>query len=104
MTPSARPPGAILNVLRIINEFPAADIASDLDKKSSGARNVLIFVMVGNTFDVSFQILTTEHRIDEVPALAGDIHMGGLDFDNRIVDNRPVVLIQVLKVERATAE
>jgi len=78
--------GAIagLNVLRIINEPTAAAIAYGLDKKASGERNVLIFDMGGGTFDVS--ILTIEDGIFEVKATAGDTHLGGEDFDNRVVD------------------
>merc|ERR1711865_712480 len=73
-----------LNVLRIITEPTAAAIAYGLDKKSSGERNVLIYDMGGGTFDVS--ILTIEDGIFEVKATAGDTHLGGEDFDNRIVD------------------
>jgi L1 cell adhesion molecule like protein len=73
-----------LNVLRIINEPTAAAIAYGLDKKSSGERNVLIYDMGGGTFDVS--LLTIEDGIFEVKATAGDTHLGGEDFDNRIVD------------------
>merc|ERR1712100_87870 len=80
--------GAIsgLNVLRIINEPTAPAIAYGLDKKSSGERNVLIYDMGGGTFDVS--LLTIEDGIFEVKATAGDTHLGGEDFDNRIVDFR----------------
>merc|ERR1719449_254863 len=79
--------GAIagLNVLRIINEPTAAAIAYGLDKKSTGETNVLIFDMGGGTFDVS--ILTIEDGIFEVKATAGDTHLGGEDFDNRVVDH-----------------
>merc|ERR1711907_314189 len=73
-----------LNVLRIINEPTAAAIAYGLDKKGSGERKVLIYDMGGGTFDVS--ILTIEDGIFEVKATAGDTHLGGEDFDNRIVD------------------
>merc|ERR1719336_582667 len=74
-----------LNVLRIINEPTAAAIAYGLDKKtSSGEQNVLIYDMGGGTFDVS--LLTIEDGIFEVKATAGDTHLGGEDFDNRIVD------------------
>jgi len=78
--------GAIsgLNVLRIINEPTAAAIAYGLDKKASGERNVLIYDMGGGTFDVS--LLTIEDGIFEVNATAGDTHLGGEDFDNRVVD------------------
>merc|ERR1711885_79075 len=72
-----------LNVLRIINEPTAAAIAYGLDKKSSGERNVLIYDMGGGTFDVS--LLPIEDGIFEVKATAGDTHLGGEDFDNRIV-------------------
>merc|ERR1739848_757100 len=73
-----------LNVLRIINEPTAAAIAYGLDKKGSVERNVLIYDMGGGTFDVS--LLTIEDGIFEVKATAGDTHLGGEDFDNRIVD------------------
>lgn len=73
-----------LNVLRIINEPTAAAIAYGLDKKGQGEMNVLIFDMGGGTFDVS--LLTIEDGIFEVKATAGDTHLGGEDFDNRLVD------------------
>merc|ERR1719341_7311 len=73
-----------LNVLRIINEPTAAAIAYGLDKKVGGDRNVLIFDLGGGTFDVS--LLTIEDGIFEVKATAGDTHLGGEDFDNRLVD------------------
>merc|ERR1712159_847686 len=73
-----------LNVLRIINEPTAAAIAYGLGKKATGERNVLIYDMGGGTFDVS--LLTIEDGIFEVKATAGDTHLGGEDFDNRIVD------------------
>ncbi|SAM05573.1 hypothetical protein [Absidia glauca] len=77
--------GAIagLNVLRIINEPTAAAIAYGLDKKTTGEHNVLIFDLGGGTFDVS--LLTIEDGIFEVKATAGDTHLGGEDFDNRLV-------------------
>jgi len=73
-----------LNVQRIINEPTAAAIAYGLDKKGQGERNVLIFDLGGGTFDVS--LLTIEDGIFEVKATNGDTHLGGEDFDNRIVD------------------
>ena len=78
--------GAIsgLNVLRIINEPTAAAIAYGLDKKSSQEKNVLIFDLGGGTFDVS--LLTIEEGIFEVQATNGHTHLGGEDFDNRLVD------------------
>ncbi|KAG8379661.1 hypothetical protein BUALT_Bualt07G0112300 [Buddleja alternifolia] len=81
--------GAIagLNVMRIINEPTAAAIAYGLDKKAarSGEKNVLIFDLGGGTFDVS--LLTIEEGIFEVKATAGDTHLGGEDFDNRMVNH-----------------
>merc|ERR1711874_343439 len=76
-----------LNVLRIINEPTAAAIAYGLDKKKCEGKetNVLIFDLGGGTFDVS--ILTIEDGIFEVKSTAGDTHLGGEDFDNRMVDH-----------------
>merc|ERR1712199_121880 len=74
-----------LNVLRIINEPTAAAIAYGLDKGTSTEKNVLIFDLGGGTFDVS--LLTIEDGIFEVKATAGDTHLGGEDFDNRMVDH-----------------
>lgn len=74
-----------LNVLRIINEPTAAAIAYGLDKGKRGERNVLIFDLGGGTFDVS--ILTIEDGIFEVKSTAGDTHLGGEDFDNRMVNH-----------------
>lgn len=76
-----------LNVMRIINEPTAAAIAYGLDKKASrtGEQNVLIFDLGGGTFDVS--LLTIEEGIFEVKATAGDTHLGGEDFDNRLVNH-----------------
>lgn len=74
-----------MNVLRIINEPTAAAIAYGLDKKVIGERNVLIFDLGGGTFDVS--LLTIEEGIFEVKATAGDTHLGGEDFDNRLVNH-----------------
>jgi len=72
-----------LNVLRIINEPTAAAIAYGLDKRGGGEKNVLIFDLGGGTFDVS--LLTIDDGIFEVKATAGDTHLGGEDFDNRMV-------------------
>ncbi|KAG5447289.1 Heat shock cognate 71 kDa protein [Clonorchis sinensis] len=80
--------GAIagLNVLRIINEPTAAAIAYGLDKKvGGGERHVLIFDLGGGTFDVS--ILTIDDGVFEVKSTAGDTHLGGEDFDNRMVSH-----------------
>ena len=72
-----------MNILRIINEPTAAAIAYGLDKKE-GEKNVLIFDLGGGTFDVS--LLVIEDGIFEVKATAGNTHLGGEDFDNRLVD------------------
>merc|ERR1712010_435276 len=79
--------GAIagLEVLRIINEPTAAAIAYGLDKKTNGEKNILIFDLGGGTFDVS--LLTIDEGIFEVKATAGDTHLGGEDFDNRLVNH-----------------
>ncbi|XP_068085322.1 major heat shock 70 kDa protein Ab-like [Anabrus simplex] len=80
--------GAIagLNVLRIINEPTAAALAYGLDKNLKGEKNVLIFDLGGGTFDVS--ILTIdEGSLFEVKATAGDTHLGGEDFDSRLVNH-----------------
>jgi len=76
-----------LNIIRIINEPTAAAIAYGLDKKKTGDKeaNVLIFDLGGGTFDVS--ILSIEGGIFEVKSTAGDTHLGGEDFDNRMVDH-----------------
>merc|ERR1711957_504653 len=73
-----------LNVQRIINEPTAAAIAYGLDKKVKQERNVLIFDLGGGTFDVS--LLSIEDGIFEVKATNGHPHLGGEDFDNRLVD------------------
>ena len=73
-----------LNVLRIINEPTAAALAYGLDKNLKGEKNVLIFDLGGGTFDVS--VLTIdEGSLFEVRSTAGDTHLGGEDFDNRMV-------------------
>ena len=79
--------GAIsgLNVLRIINEPTAAAIAYGLDKKFNNERNVLIFDLGGGTFDVS--LLSLEDGLFEVKATNGHTHLGGEDFDNRLVSH-----------------
>ncbi|KAL5721830.1 hypothetical protein ACHQM5_005425 [Ranunculus cassubicifolius] len=81
--------GAIsnINVLRIINEPTAAAIAYGLDRKAKDTfdHNVLIFDLGGGTFDVS--ILAIDDGVFEVKATAGDTHLGGEDFDNRMVNH-----------------
>lgn len=79
--------GAIagLNVMRIINEPTAAAIAYGLDKKGGKEKNILIFDLGGGTFDVS--VLSIDDGVFEVKATAGDTHLGGEDFDNRMVNH-----------------
>lgn len=72
-----------LNCLRIINEPTAAAIAYGLDKNKDEDKNVLIFDLGGGTFDVS--LLNIEGGIFEVKATAGDTHLGGEDFDARLL-------------------
>lgn len=72
-----------LNVARIINEPTAAAIAYGLDKKSKD-NNVLVYDLGGGTFDVS--ILTIDQGHFEVIATSGDTHLGGADFDQRVMD------------------
>ncbi|XP_013142325.1 PREDICTED: heat shock protein 68 [Papilio polytes] len=80
--------GAItgLNVLRIINEPTAAALAYGLDKDLKGEKNVLIFDLGGGTFDVSI-LQISEGSLFEVKSTAGDTHLGGEDFDSRMVDH-----------------
>ncbi|KIY96078.1 heat shock 70kDa protein 5 [Monoraphidium neglectum] len=72
-----------LNVVRIINEPTAAAIAYGLDKKG-GEKNILVFDLGGGTFDVS--ILTIDNGVFEVIATHGDTHLGGEDFDQRVME------------------
>ena len=72
-----------LNCLRIINEPTAAAIAYGLDKNKDEDKHVLIFDLGGGTFDVS--LLNIEGGIFEVKATAGDTHLGGEDFDARLL-------------------
>lgn len=74
-----------INVLRIINEPTAGALAYGLDKNLTGDKNVLIFDLGGGTFDVSI-LQIAEGALFEVRATAGDTHLGGEDFDSRMVD------------------
>ncbi|CAM0877176.1 unnamed protein product [Alopecurus aequalis] len=74
-----------LNVTRIVTEPTAAAMAYGLDKKCEEAENVLVFDLGGGTFDVS--LLSIQHGVFEVVATAGDTHLGGEDFDNRVVNH-----------------
>lgn len=79
--------GAIagLNVIRIINEPTAAAIAYGLDQKSGDEKNILVFDLGGGTFDVS--LLTIDNGVFEVIATNGDTHLGGEDFDQRVMEH-----------------
>ncbi|XP_067144449.1 endoplasmic reticulum chaperone BiP [Centruroides vittatus] len=73
-----------LNVMRIINEPTAAAIAYGLDKKE-GEKNILVFDLGGGTFDVS--LLTIDNGVFEVISTNGDTHLGGEDFDQRVMEH-----------------
>jgi len=73
-----------LNVLRIVNEPTAAAIAYGLDK-TDGERQIIVYDLGGCTFDVS--LLSIDHGVFEVLATAGDTHLGGEDFDQRIINH-----------------
>ena len=73
-----------LTVMRIINEPTAAAIAYGLDKKD-GEKNILVFDLGGGTFDVS--LLTIDNSVFEVVSTNGDTHLGGEDFDNRVMEH-----------------
>ena len=73
-----------LNVLRVVNEPTAAALAYGLDKTDKAERNVIVYDLGGGTFDVS--ILTIDEGVFEVQSTAGDTHLGGEDFDNRVIN------------------
>ena len=74
-----------MKVLRIINEPTAAAIAYGLNKKTQREKNIIIFDLGGGTFDVS--LLTIDNGIFEVKSTGGNTHLGGEDFDNRMVSH-----------------
>ncbi|KAI1341209.1 heat shock protein 70 family [Xylariaceae sp. FL0016] len=74
-----------LNVLRIVNEPTAAAIAYGLDKTGDGERHIVVYDLGGGTFDVS--LLSIDQGVFEVLATAGDTHLGGEDFDQRIINH-----------------
>jgi len=95
-----------LNVMRIINEPTAAAIAYGLDKKAK-EKNILVYDLGGGTFDVS--ILTIDDGVFEVLATNGDTHLGGEDFDQRVMDHFIKVIkkknkVDVSKDKRALAK
>jgi heat shock protein 5 len=73
-----------LQILRIINEPTAAAIAYGLDKKSKSESRIIVYDLGGGTFDVS--LLSIDDGVFEVLATAGDTHLGGEDFDNRVIE------------------
>lgn len=73
-----------LTILRIINEPTAAAIAYGLDRKGS-EKNIIVFDLGGGTFDVS--LLTIDNGVFEVIATSGDTHLGGEDFDHRVIEH-----------------
>ncbi|KAE9595197.1 hypothetical protein Lal_00009345 [Lupinus albus] len=95
---ATRDAGAIagLNIMRIINEPTAAALAYGLGKRSNCVRgcNIFIFDLGGGTFDVS--ILTIKNNVFEVKATSGDTHLGGVDFDNRMVNH----FVEELKLKK----
>jgi heat shock protein 5 len=76
---------AALKVLRVINEPTAAALAYGLEKKDQDEANILVFDLCGGTFDVT--VLTIEKGVFEVSSTNGDTHLGGEDFDQRIMDH-----------------
>ena len=72
-----------LNVLRVVNEPTAAAIAYGLDRTGE-ERQIVVYDLGGGTFDVS--LLTIDNGVFEVQATAGDTHLGGEDFDQRIIN------------------
>ncbi|KAL4218624.1 Endoplasmic reticulum chaperone BiP [Mactra antiquata] len=73
-----------LNVMRILNEPTAAALAYGLDKKGKDEQNILVFDLGGGTFDVS--LLTIDNGVFEVLATNGDTHLGGEDFDQKVME------------------
>ena len=88
-----------MNVVRVLNEPTAAAIAYGLDKKG-GEKNILVFDLGGGTFDVS--ILTIDNGVFEVIATSGDTHLGGEDFDQRVMDYFMKLLKKKEKVDIST--
>ena len=88
-----------LKVERVINEPTAAAIAYGLDKESKGEENILVFDLGGGTFDVT--LLTIDSGVFEVKATSGDTHLGGEDFDQRLMD---YCIAQFEKKHKAAAD
>ena len=86
-----------LKVLRVINEPTAAAIAYGLDKQSKGEKNVLVYDLGGGTFDVT--LLSIDEGVFEVKATAGDTHLGGEDFDQRLMAHFAKAFLRKTKLD-----
>ena len=86
-----------LRVLRVINEPTAAAIAYGLDQKTKGERNVLVYDLGGGTFDVT--LLSIDEGVFEVKATAGDTHLGGEDFDQRLMEHFSKAFLRKSKLD-----
>ena len=86
-----------LNVLRVINEPTAAAIAYGLDKQTKGEQNILVYDLGGGTFDVT--LLSIEDGVFEVKSTAGDTHLGGEDFDQRLMNHFAKVFERKAKLD-----
>ncbi len=89
-----------LDVLRVINEPTAAAIAYGMDKQHDREHTVLVFDLGGGTFDVT--LLTIDEGMFEVKATAGDTHLGGEDFDSRLVSHCVETFKRQSKVDLST--
>ncbi|GLJ46836.1 hypothetical protein SUGI_0988100 [Cryptomeria japonica] len=90
-----------LNVMRIINEPTAAAITYGFDALEEGTRNILVFDLGGGTFDVS--IVTVERGKVQVKAVGGDMHLGGGDFDNRMLNYCVQMFNKKYKIDMRTS-
>jgi len=86
-----------LKVLRVINEPTAAAIAYGLDKQSKGEKNVLVYDLGGGTFDVT--LLSIDEGVFEVKSTAGDTHLGGEDFDQRLMAHFAKMFLRKTKLD-----
>lgn len=86
-----------LKVLRVINEPTAAAIAYGLDKQTKGEQNVLVYDLGGGTFDVT--LLSIDDGVFEVKATAGDTHLGGEDFDQRLMNHFAKAFLRKSKID-----
>jgi len=86
-----------LKVLRVINEPTAAAIAYGLDKKGAGEKSILVYDLGGGTFDVT--LLTIDEGVFEVKATSGDTHLGGEDFDQRLMAHFAKTFLRKTKID-----